>query len=219
MSNRSGERFRQVRISHIFSRFFACQLIYVVFIIVLGLVEPNDLGKTLVHEHLSMNFEVAYVQPDEVDGNKINLPFSLENLGWIRYKPYSHRSNLLLNDADCEEAIVTEMQNYKQLGGGSLVECTTHGIYRKAAFLREISQKTGLNIIAGTGYYVAASFRDEALLSLPIEKLVEVIRSEIIDGCAEAADVRCGIIGEIGCSWPLHRNIASIIIKHYNLKC
>ena len=177
-------------------------------------MEPIELGKTLVHEHLSMNFEVAYVQPDDqIDANNINLPFQLENLGWIRYKPYSHRPNLLLNDADCEEAIIAEMHNYKQLGGSSLVECTTHGIYRKASFLREISQKTGVNIIAGTGYYVAASHRDEALLSLPIEKLAEVIRSEIIDGCPEAADVRCGIIGEIGCSWPLHRNLAQFIIQ------
>lgn len=177
-------------------------------------MEPVELGKTLVHEHLSMNFEVAYVQPnDQIDVNNINLPFSLENLGWIRYKPYSHRPNLLLNDTDCEEAIEAEMHNYKQLGGGSLVECTTHGIYRNAAFLREISQKTGVNIVAGTGYYVAASHRDEALLGLPIEQLIEVIRNEITDGCAESADVKCGIIGEIGCSWPLHRNLAYLIIN------
>ena len=174
-------------------------------IIVSGLVEPCEIGKTLVHEHLSMGFDVAYVQPRERDASNTNLPFAIENLGWIRHNPYSHHSNLQLNDQGAEDAIMAEMQLYKDLGGGSVVECTTHGIFRKAAFLRDISQRTGVNIIAGTGYYVAASHRDDALFSLPVEKLAEVMRSEIVDGCSEAADVRCGIIGEIGCSWPLHR--------------
>lgn len=150
-----------------------------------------------------MSFEVAYVKPKDVEKHKSTSPFSMENLGWIRYNPYSHEHNLKLNDKECEEAIMNEIKYFKTVGGGSIVECTTHGISRKAQFLRDVSLETGINIIAGTGYYVAASQNSNIFIE-PVEKLAEVMRTEQLEGCLEAPNVRCGLIGEIGCSYPLH---------------
>ncbi len=166
-------------------------------------MHPSKLGKTMTHEHLSMNFDVAYVPPKENEAHKAALPFVMENLGWIRYNPFSHQSNLQLNGPECESAILLEMEQYRAAGGGTIVEATTQGITRNAKFLHHVSQSTGVNIIAGTGYYIAAS-QQASLFSEPVEKLAEVMRSEIIDGCLDAPDIRCGVIGEIGCSWPLH---------------
>jgi len=170
---------------------------------VTGLVSPSELGQTLVHEHLSMSFDVAYVPPSLENTDKTSMPFSMENLGWIRYNPYSHRPNLKLNDKECETAIASELAMYRAAGGGTIVECTSHGIERKANFLRELSEASGVKVITGTGYYVAASHND-IMYQEPIENLVNLMHNEIIDGCKEAPQIRCGIIGELGCSWPLH---------------
>ncbi len=153
-----------------------------------------------------MKFDVAYVKPTPADTYKSTLPFSMENLGWIRYNPYSHKQNLQLNDPVCEEAIIAELKHFHSIGGGSIVECTTHGITRKAQFLRDASLLSGVNIIAGTGYYVAAS-QDSKIFVDPIEKLAEVMRTEQLEGCLEAPEIKCGLIGEIGCSYPIHSRL------------
>jgi phosphotriesterase-related protein len=171
----------------------------------------------MVHEHLSMNFDVAFVKPIETDVHKSTMPFSMESLGWIRYNPYSHQQNLHLNGTECEQAIIAEMKHYHSVGGGSIVECTTHGISRKAQFLHDVSLLTGVNIIAGTGYYVAAS-QDSKLFVEPIEKLAEVMRTEQTEGCLEAPAIRCGLIGEIGCSYPIHSTNYKLLLKRNGLK-
>lgn len=155
----------------------------------------------MVHEHLSMNFQKAFINPGESQKVNSENPFSLETIGWIQYHPYSHHSNLILNDIDASPAILEELKHFKNAGGSSVVECTTYGIQRDAKFLHELSLSTGLNIIAGTGYYVA-SFQQE-LLPWSEEQLAQLMHDEIFTGCKEASDVRCGLIGELGCSFPL----------------
>ncbi|KAK2722433.1 hypothetical protein QYM36_002837 [Artemia franciscana] len=95
------------------------------------------------------------------------------------------------------------MTNFKSKGGGTIVECTTHGIQRKAKFVKDVSLQSGVHVIAGTGFYVAGSQLTD-VLSRPIEILVKLMTAEILSGCIDADDVKCGLIGEIGCSWPLH---------------
>jgi phosphotriesterase-related protein len=60
-----------------------------------------------------------------------------------------------------------------------------------------------VKIIAGTGYYVAAS-QDSKVFIEPVEKLAEVMRIEQTEGCLGAPGIRCGLIGEVGCSYPIH---------------
>lgn len=156
----------------------------------------------MVHEHLSMNFHKAFVSPRDIDSKNADNPFSLDNVGWIRYNPYSHHSNLVFNDTDTSHAINEELMYFKKNGGGSIVECTTHGIERNAKFLLDMSTFTGINIIAGTGFYVA-SFQQELLYSWTEEQLAQEMHNDICEGCREAPNVRCGLIGEIGCSFSL----------------
>lgn len=54
--------------------------------LVKGELDPHDLGVTLTHEHVSMSFDVCYVEPKEKE-NK-NLQFNLKNSSWIRQNPY-----------------------------------------------------------------------------------------------------------------------------------
>ena len=66
---------------------------------------------------------------------------------------YSHKDNLLLNES-AEEAVIHSVNNFKKAGGGCLVENSTFGLNRRTAFLKQLSEETGVHIIAGTGLYL-----------------------------------------------------------------
>ena len=54
---------------------------------VLGLVEPASLGVTMMHEHMHLDFNVAFIAPEGKHADKANCDFTLENSGWIRQNP------------------------------------------------------------------------------------------------------------------------------------
>ena len=60
---------------------------YYVLFVVLGCADPDSLGHTQTHEHLSLEYHCAYYPALSEDEPKENVPFSLENLGWIRQYP------------------------------------------------------------------------------------------------------------------------------------
>jgi len=43
------------------------------------------------------------------------------------------------------------MELYKKFGGGAIVENTNHGLQRNVKFFKEVSQRTGVHVIAGIG--------------------------------------------------------------------
>lgn len=81
------------------------------------------------------------------------------------------------------------------------MENTTTGISRDVKTLKRLSQETGVHIVAGAGFYVDATHSPETR-SKSVEQLTEVLVDEVLQG-ADGTDIKCGIIGEIGCSWPL----------------
>lgn len=170
---------------------------------VCGLVEPSSLGRTHTHEHLFMEFEDIFVaaKPDEKSFETCD--FTLPNLGWIRQNPYSNKKNLHLNTQEVKAAVMKEMEQYKKCGGGTIVENTTFGIQRNVKFLHDVSLTSGVNIVAGAGYYLTATQKKHTL-GLSVEEMSKSITRDLTIGCEEAPDVKCGIIGEIGCSWPLY---------------
>ncbi|KAK7101101.1 phosphotriesterase-related protein-like [Littorina saxatilis] len=167
---------------------------------VCGLIEPKHLGPTLTHEHLMLQADCFYVPPSmDSDQDKTNMPFVMENLGWIRQNPYSYKPNLnLLHE---EDAIVEEIKAYKNLGGQAIVENSTIGLSRDVQFLQRLSHTTGVHIVAGTGFYVD-SFQTESTRQSSEEALAARIRDDICGG-ADGTEICCGVIGEIGCAWPL----------------
>ncbi|KAG0720620.1 Phosphotriesterase-related protein [Chionoecetes opilio] len=170
---------------------------------VCGLVEPSSLGRTLTHEHLFMDFEDVFVPANSEEKAFETCDFTVPNLGWIRQNPYSHKKNLSLNTQEVMAAVMKEMEQYKKCGGGTIVENTTCGIKRNVKFLREVSLKQGINIVAGAGYYVMAT-QKKTTLGLSVEAMSQAMALELTAGCQDAPDIKCGMIGEIGCSWPLY---------------
>ncbi|XP_006894355.1 PREDICTED: phosphotriesterase-related protein isoform X2 [Elephantulus edwardii] len=166
---------------------------------VLGLVDPSKLGRTLTHEHLTMTFDSFYCPPLPCHEAISKEAILMKNLFWIQQNPYSLKENLQLNQE--LEAIKEELLYFKAKGGGTVVENTTTGISRDVQTLKWLSQETGVHIITGAGFYVDATHSSETR-AMSVEQLTDVLINEILHG-ADGTNVKCGVIGEIGCSWPL----------------
>ena len=102
---------------------------------------------------------------------------------------------------DSEEDITDELKLYKKAGGGTVCDVTSIGIRLKPSSLPDISRSSGVHIVCGTSYYVDASLPPE-VKDMTMDEMAAVMINEVRVGVA-GTNVRCGIIGELGCSWPL----------------
>ena len=169
---------------------------------VLGPILPSELGSTTTHEHLYVDFSFMYRPAQDSPSPELaDAPITLENLGWIRRNYYSNRSNLKLMDL---VTTVEEVRKFSEVGGGAIVDATTTGIGRNPNALAQISRESGVHIIMGAGLYVEAAHPKD-MDERTMEDLAREIIGDIVEG-VEGSRVRAGIIGEIGCTWPLAPN-------------
>ena len=169
---------------------------------VLGPVAPAELGPTTTHEHLLIDFTVMFHPPAEASERFRSFqPVTIENLGWVRYDPYRNKDNLEVLD---EDLAISEALLFKAHGGRTIVDATTIGIGRDPRALARIARATGLNVIMGAGYYVDAA-HPENMDGRSEADLGAEMTADIITGVGDTG-VRAGIIGELGCSWPLTEN-------------
>lgn len=169
---------------------------------VLGPIAPEDLGITLPHEHLISDGSCWFVEPSETtEKAMVHHPVTLDILWWLRYHLFQNMDDLLLLD---EQEAIKEAIRFKLAGGNSIVELSNIGLGRDPAALARISRATGLNVIMGSGYYLAVSHGPEMDAKTEEEITDEIVR-DIMVGAGNSG-IRSGIIGEIGCSWPLADN-------------
>ncbi len=169
---------------------------------VLGPISPSKLGPTTTHEHIYIDFSFMF-RPD-LDAPSTELadaPIALDNLGWIRRNYYSNRMNVQLMDV---ETSIKEIKMYREVGGGAIVEATTNGIGRNPDALAEISRGAGVHIVMGAGFYVDA-VHPEDMDERSVEDLAIQVTSEVTQG-VDGTDIKAGIIGEVGCTWPITIN-------------
>ena len=109
------------------------------------------------------------------------------------------KDNLVIDNV---EEVVEELKAFKDAGGGSVVDLTPIGIRTASPeLLPLVSRESGVNIVLGTGFYVEA-FQSEETRAMSVESMAEVMQQEI-EGGIGGSGVKCGVIGELGCSWPL----------------
>jgi len=176
---------------------------------VLGLISPAELGITLPHEHLVCDGTTWFVEPNEASERKLaRHPVSLEILWWLRYHPFQNWDDLQLPD---EHIMVDELAIFKAYGGKTVVELTGRGICPDPMAVARISRATGLNVIMGTGYYVEKSYPVDANIQGKSEKeIAEEFVTDILSSFSNT-DIRAGIIGELGCSYPLTDNEKKVL--------
>jgi phosphotriesterase-related protein len=108
-------------------------------------------------------------------------------------KRASHRLEGLMNN---EALIVEELAAFRRAGGRSLVDLTNHGMGRDPLAMRRIADATGINVIAGCGWYRQAHYDDSVDRTSTADLAAEIVRDLTIG--MDGTDIRAGIIGEIG---------------------
>ena len=93
-----------------------------------------------------------------------------------------------------------EIRQFNECGGGSIVELSNHGMKPDPTGLRDVAERSGVQIIMGCGQYV------DVFLSPDVrDRSVDAMAADMVDAIevgVGGTDVRAGIIGEIGCSLP-----------------
>ncbi|MGH7415540.1 MAG: phosphotriesterase family protein [Candidatus Rokuibacteriota bacterium] len=174
---------------------------------VLGPIAGQAMGITLPHEHLLIDFEVMFKEPANAGERGLaRQPVSLANLGWIRQHFSSNLDNLQLLD---ETVARDEALLFKHAGGQTLVDPTNRGLARDPLALARVARATGLNIIMGSGYYVAAAHPPD----MDRKTADDVAREIVADLTVGVGDtgVRAGFIGEIGTTWPWADNEKKVV--------
>ncbi len=166
---------------------------------VLGAISPSELGPTTTHEHLHIDFSFMLRPAQDTPSRELtDAPVAMENLGWIRRNYYSNRSNLSLMELD---TTIEEVRMFRKAGGGAIVDATTIGIGRNPEALARISVESGVHIIMGAGYYVGAVHPAD-MERRSVEDVADEMVRDIKKGVGDTG-IKAGIIGEIGCTWPL----------------
>ena len=157
----------------------------------------------MTHEHLYIDFSFMYRPAQDSPREEIaDACIALENLGWIRRNYYSNHSNLQLIDLDT--TIRREVSKFGEFGGGAIVDVTSRGIGRNPEALAGISRGSGVHVVMGAGHYVAA-VHPEDMDERTEEDLAREIIVDVVEG-VDGTGIKAGIIGEIGCTWPLAPN-------------
>jgi phosphotriesterase-related protein len=160
-----------------------------------GPVAPEQLGISLMHEHLFCDLWKEVVIDNTTPAEDLVLvdqKLSLGNLGLARDGRPIH-DNYILDD----EALITEeVMEFQKMGGRTIVEVSSIGLGRDPLALQRVANATGLNIVMGTGWYQKA-FHPSNMDQLTIEDLTKEIIRDITVGVGDTG-IRAGIIGEIG---------------------
>lgn len=164
---------------------------------VLGPIRPQQLGVTLMHEHLVWKQDI-YQKPIDPETPEGKLAFSKilpENMYKIRqYNLHSHRQ--CAKQTNQKEA-AEEVMHLRTAGGNALVDCSCLGIDRDPLVEKYVSEKTGMHIIMSTGVYSKGSCPEVETLNC--DEKAELFIKELTEG-VDGTGIKAGVIGEIGVS-------------------
>ena len=161
---------------------------------VLGEINETQLGVCSSHEHVFIDMRKCV----DITGNegkhfyeKVEMSNRVETFS----DPYGILDNALLEGID---NAVDEMKYFKEYGGDTVIDCTLDEIGRDPLALREVSKRSGVNIVVGCGhYYHKAHF--PYVKEASVDLLAEEMRRDILVGIGNT-DIKAGVIGEIGTS-------------------
>lgn len=174
---------------------------------VLGPVPATALGITLPHEHLLIDFAVMFREPAGASEKGLAYqPVRLGNLGWVRQHFNANLDNLRLLDEDVAR---DEAWLFRRAGGQTFVDATNRSLGRDPAALARVARATGLHIVMGSGYYVAAAHPPD-MDRRSVDDLAREIVRDVTVGAGDTG-IRAGLIGELGCTWPWTENEKKVV--------
>ena len=176
---------------------------------VVGPLDPEQLGVTITHEHLLADHSYLISPPAEASAKGFYYkPMSMETLGLMKHYSDSlfNPDDLMMRDVD---TAIEETMHFKQYGGDSIVDVTPRGSGRDPVGLARISRATGVNIIMGGTYYVDGAHPPE-VANMSEDDILEQTIHDITEG-VDGTGIKSGVIGEVGCTWPLTENERKVL--------
>lgn len=170
-----------------------------------GPIKAECLGVVSAHEHLFIDMRGCVVKTGS-EPDTFYEKIDIKNRGLTISDPYAILDNALIDDID---AAVYEMELFKNAGGCTIVDCTPDEIGRDVLALKKVSEKTGVNIIAGCGNYYDMAHPD-FVKSESVEKLASRIRKDVTLGIGNSG-IKAGVIGEIGTSATITENEKKVL--------
>jgi phosphotriesterase-related protein len=159
---------------------------------VLGDVPAERVGPVLLHEHVLFD-----IVPPHAVGSR-EAPVTMQDRWQIDYRSNESPANALMTDT---AVAASELAFYAADGGGLIVDQSVHGLSRDARGLAEASRRSGVHVVAAAGTYVDA-YVPQDVRALSTEALADRFTAEVNEGL-DGTTIRAGLIGEMGCSWPL----------------
>lgn len=156
-----------------------------------GAIGADELGVTLVHEHVHADLRPLLGVHGYATGSGGRLDRT--SAGEARWNPGAFAENYDLTDVDL---VVAELEAVYRAGGRTVVDATPAGLGRDPVALSAIAERTGLQIVMGCGYYLERT-HPPALGRASAEDIAAELNAEIRTGVG-ATGIRPGIIGEIG---------------------
>jgi phosphotriesterase-related protein len=171
-------------------------------ITVTGLIQPDELGVTLPHEHIFCDTSPDYRAPpphiqsllDDM-GVDLEAPITLQSLGFLRREPQWSIANQVL---DSYEDARDELAWARRAGVRSVIDPTPIGLGRQPDAARRLSRELGMHLVGATGYYRQA-FHPAETEGMSVDDLEQRFLREVTTGMDDT-DVRAGLIGELGTS-------------------
>ena len=172
---------------------------------VLGPIASDELGLTSMHEHLLLDARCLYLPtPDSLpDEERV----SMRNLGYLRWNNQGLRDNLVVDDP---EMVIEGLAAFYDAGGRGIVDMTNIGLGRQVHRLPDLSRKSGVHVMIGSGWYREPSHPPEVESSTVDVLYADLVR-ELRDGVADTG-IRPALIGELGTSAPMTRNEKKVLI-------
>lgn len=163
---------------------------------VCGPITREELGVTSTHEHVLLDLTAFYTErPAPGVRHPATDRVKMHHLGTLSRDCYAMKDNLRLDDQRLQ---ARELSYFRKAGGRTVVDASLPGIGRDPRALWEISQKTGVQIVMGTGFYVGETHPDA--LSFMTDRAIADLMVAELNGGADGTDIRAGYIGEIGIS-------------------
>jgi phosphotriesterase-related protein len=137
---------------------------------VTGTLPAEDLGFVLPHEHVGIGSYSRHARDP-----------------WDKWA--------LIND---EDLLADELRRFQAQGGGCIVDLTNIGLGRNPERLRRLSERTGVPIIMGSGWYRGSWGAPEAFIDRrTTSELADELVREFEEGVGPER-IKPGVIGEIG---------------------
>ena len=99
---------------------------------------------------------------------------------------------------DCKNETIEEFKKLYENGVRNITEVTNIGMGRDVNYIKEVSEKSDINVICATGFY-KEPFYPEFVYEKNEKELSEIMKNDILKGI-DGTDIKAGIIGEIGSS-------------------